>query len=308
MTAEERRLLAEMLDKTNPNREKNQASPPEFYLKFADETRSQMRQVPTREGSVMVDVIAAENRKLPGAVFVYYYGGGFVNEHGERNTWFCRRLAAELGITVIDVYYTTTKTAPFPRALHECYDVVKWVKTHAEELDVDPEKIFVGGGSSGANLAVSTALLNKKNREFEIAKLILIYPGFRMDIDPAEKQAENVTRLRIYQMLYAETPEIAGDPLVSAGLAPDEMLEEFPETLFIVAGKDYLVNETKEFMKRLIDVNVSFEARYYPESVHGFVARWYAGYNEAILDIELSIKEKSEQIDSRKFWSTERDV
>lgn len=41
----------------------------------------------------------------------------------------------------------------YPYAVNDCFDVLKWCKSNAEELGINPEKIIVGGGSSGGNIA-----------------------------------------------------------------------------------------------------------------------------------------------------------
>jgi len=47
---------------------------------------------------------------------------------------------------------------------------VRYVRAHATELRIDPQKLIVSGGSAGGNLAVATAMFENVNEEGEDMK------------------------------------------------------------------------------------------------------------------------------------------
>lgn len=45
------------------------------------------------------------------------------------------------------------------KSVEDAKSAVRWVRSHARELGVDPDKIIAGGGSAGGHLAAATALV-----------------------------------------------------------------------------------------------------------------------------------------------------
>jgi acetyl esterase/lipase len=75
---------------------------------------------------------------------------------------------------------TTHRTTPFESA-QDARDALAWVRQHAVELAVDPDKIVLAGASAGGHLAAVTALTVEKP---EVpAALLLLYPI--LDTSPA---------------------------------------------------------------------------------------------------------------------------
>lgn len=91
--------------------------------------------------------------KAEGAALIYFSGGGYgqlslfwnVNSLGEK-------LSAE-GITLFALKYRTGRGHSVP--LLDAQRAVRWVRYHAAEYNVDPDRIGVAGTSAGANLVLS---------------------------------------------------------------------------------------------------------------------------------------------------------
>ncbi len=97
------------------------------------------------------------DKPLP--AIVYFYGGGWVEGDVTAQiptaAWF-----RDHGIIAITVDYrveTRHQTSPV-EAVEDAKSAVRYVREHAEELGIDPERIIVGGGSAGGHLAVCTLL------------------------------------------------------------------------------------------------------------------------------------------------------
>jgi acetyl esterase/lipase len=56
--------------------------------------------------------------------------------------------------------YDLSPGVRFPIALEECKEAVRWLRAHASEYHVDPNRIAVAGGSAGGELAALVALTN----------------------------------------------------------------------------------------------------------------------------------------------------
>jgi acetyl esterase/lipase len=61
---------------------------------------------------------------------------------------------AKRGYWVASIDYRLSDVAPFPAALLDCKRAVRWVRSHAARLGVDPERVGVWGFSAGGHLAL----------------------------------------------------------------------------------------------------------------------------------------------------------
>ncbi|NJD10174.1 MAG: alpha/beta hydrolase [Gemmatimonadetes bacterium] len=66
---------------------------------------------------------------------------------------------ARQGYVTTSVEYRLTREAPFPTAVADVKCAVKWVRAHARELGVDPDRIGAYGHSAGAHLVMMAALV-----------------------------------------------------------------------------------------------------------------------------------------------------
>ncbi len=84
-------------------------------------------------------------------VLVYLHGGGW-RAGDKANTTVPASLAA-LGITVVNANYTLTPHAPYPQNVNDVLQLVRYLVAHSDELGIDPNRILLGGASSGGHLA-----------------------------------------------------------------------------------------------------------------------------------------------------------
>jgi len=91
--------------------------------------------------------------KLSPAV-VWIHGGGFTGgtKAEARAKEFCTTLA-NAGYVALNIDYRLSEGA-WPTNLHDCKNAVRFLRTHAAEYRVDPERIGVAGGSAGGSLAL----------------------------------------------------------------------------------------------------------------------------------------------------------
>lgn len=65
--------------------------------------------------------------------------------------------------------YRLSKEAPWPAALEDCRAAVDWLRQHAAEYDIDPERIGAWGNSAGGHLALLLAQSNGPLTGAEVA-------------------------------------------------------------------------------------------------------------------------------------------
>jgi acetyl esterase/lipase len=96
----------------------------------------------------------------PRPAIVVIHGGGWLE--GDKSSFASRQHGvpgniedfAALGFVAVTINYRLSGEAPFPAALEDCKCAVRWLRAHAEQFHVDPERIGAYGNSAGGHLAL----------------------------------------------------------------------------------------------------------------------------------------------------------
>lgn len=149
------------------------------------------RVVPGPHGEFPVRVYTPEGTG-PFPVYVYFHGGGWCMGNIAMTDGECRHVARGAACVVVSIEYHLAPENKFPIPLEDCYAATTWVVEHAAELAVDPERVAVGGGSSGGNLAAGVALMARDRGEPKLVLQVLDVPAIdsRMKTRSMEENAE----------------------------------------------------------------------------------------------------------------------
>ncbi len=81
---------------------------------------------------------------------IWIHGGGWYS--GSKENPRCLPLV-DRGFVVVSINYRLTSEAAFPAQIHDCKAAVRWIRSHAAEHGIDPDRIGVMGLSAGGHLA-----------------------------------------------------------------------------------------------------------------------------------------------------------
>lgn len=205
-----------------------------------------------------------KEKPVPGIVL--FFGGGW--RQGAPGAMYAQaQYLASRGMVAISAQYRT-------KASHDVYpnicvidgrSAIRYVREHAAELGIDPEKLLAGGGSAGGHVAACTALENAPNDPADDlsvspkpAALVLFNPV--LDVGP-EGYAHGYVK--------NNTPDWTRiDPRTLAG-------EEFPPTLIMVGTEDKILPEAMiySFQEKLEASGAICVAKLYEGAGHGFFNR-----------------------------------
>lgn len=98
---------------------------------------------------------ADRERPLPAAVF--FFGGGWVGGSPSQFYHHCKYLSGQ-GVLAISAEYRTKNNgkAEPSECVKDGKAAIRYVREHAKELGVDPQRIAAGGGSAGGHVAAAT--------------------------------------------------------------------------------------------------------------------------------------------------------
>ncbi len=101
------------------------------------------------------------------ACYLIIHGGGWTGGAPPRMYPFAAHYAG-LGLVGISLQYrlhsAKTGVSVFD-CVKDARSAMRYIRAHAADLGIDPQKIIVSGGSAGGHLAVATALFDKVNED-----------------------------------------------------------------------------------------------------------------------------------------------
>ena len=91
------------------------------------------------------------------ATYVWFYGGGLKNGAKDLRSEYCaeiRESLAQAGVAVITPDYRLSPKVKYPAYVDDAAAAFAWTVKHIAEHGGDPHKVFIGGHSAGATLAL----------------------------------------------------------------------------------------------------------------------------------------------------------
>ena len=103
----------------------------------------------------MVDLYLPKGQgaQKPLPVVALIHGGGWVN--GDRIGYSSQaiQIARTGNYAAVTVGYRLTTESHWPSQVHDCKAAIRWIRAHAREYNLDPDKIAVWGSSAGGHLS-----------------------------------------------------------------------------------------------------------------------------------------------------------
>ncbi len=130
-----------------------------------DEVSAQLDVVYAKDGhrKLLMDLFSPKGVAGPKPAIVVVHGGGWLN--GDKTKF--RALAvglAKRGYVTAAIEYRLGGEALFPAGIHDCNAAVRYLRAHAEKLEIAPQRIGAVGGSAGGHLVglMATGWENKQ--------------------------------------------------------------------------------------------------------------------------------------------------
>lgn len=98
----------------------------------------------------------------PTPVIFNIHGGGWNHGTKESQNGFANFF--KMGFAVVNIEYRLTAQATAPAAIEDVRAAILYVVQHAKELNIDPNKLVVMGGSAGGHLALMAGLLQNDDK------------------------------------------------------------------------------------------------------------------------------------------------
>ncbi|WP_052712283.1 alpha/beta hydrolase [Domibacillus indicus] len=216
--------------------------------------------------------LEARQKKFP--VYINFHGGAFIMHEKEMDDPYCCYLANQAECVVVNVDYAKAPEYPFPKPIEQGYEIFQWIKRNADDLNIDAEKIMVGGQSSGANIAAALCLYLKEKEENQPLLQVLTCPMLDFATPHADKPEPDKWRARYPQvanflnMCYVPDKGQAEHPLASPVRAV--VSDRLASALILIAEYDAFRPEAEYYAERLKASGVKVQEKIFGDCKHAF--------------------------------------
>ncbi len=135
-------------------RQANNPAPPRARVPDAIEFRRDVPYAGTDNPRQRLDVLLPRKRRndRPLPVVIYIHGGAWLAGDKGSGVGALAPLVEGGAMVGVSVGYRLTPEARWPAQLHDCKAAVRWVRAHAAELGIDPDRVAAMGHSAGGHL------------------------------------------------------------------------------------------------------------------------------------------------------------
>lgn len=191
---------------------------------------------------------------------VFFFGGGWIGGSPGQFYPQSEYLASRGMVAICADYRTQKKHGTTPSAcVKDGKSAIRWIRTHASELGIDPDKLAAGGGSAGGHVAAAIATIDGFNEEGEDTS-VSCRPNALVLFNPVYDNSSagyGYDRVKDYWEAFSPMHNINKDT---------------PPTIVFLGSKDKLIPvATAEAYKKLMeDAGVRSDLHVYPNQPHGF--------------------------------------
>ena len=240
-----------------------------------------------------MDLYLAPKEKGPSPVVINIHGGGWNKGQKESQTGFSTFF--KQGFAVANVGYRLTGQATAPAAVEDIRCALIYLVKNAKELNIDPNKIVIMGGSAGGHLALMGGLLANDHRfdgncpGVENIKVAAIIDKYGITDVWDWGYGKNVTSKSAVRWLGDK----ANDQKFAASVSPITYVTKNSPPTFIVHGDaDPTVpyQQSVDLHKKFKEVGVTTEFITVEGGLHGkFEKEKNSEVNKAIMNFILNL-------------------
>lgn len=213
--------------------------------------------------------------------FLTIHGGGWRGGEPRRMYPFAAHFA-ELGMVGISMEYRLV-TSKGTNTVFDCVkdgrSAMRYIRAHAKELGVDPNRIVVSGGSAGGHVAASTALFDGVDEATDDMKLSSVPNAMVLYYPVIDTSAEGYGN----KLIGARWQEISPADQVKPGVPPTLILHGSGDKTTPFKG-------ALKFQAAMLKAGNRCELTVNEGGPHGYLMFDGALFNDALIQTELFLK------------------
>lgn len=245
--------------------QKARAPKPTIKLTTAEVQQREVVYKKTPQGELKLHIFSppAPNAAVQRPCIVFFFGGAWKSGSYMQFVPQAEYLASRGMIAACADYRISSihKTTP-DKCVEDAKSAMRWVRAHAHEIGVDPEKILAGGGSAGGHLAACTALV----------------PGFDAAEDDKSVSCKPVAMVLFNPALDLtgagrEFPDADGKDLAKAISPSLYLAKDAPPAIIFFGTADKMAGMGSDYLAKAKELGARAELFTAADMPHGFFNR-----------------------------------
>lgn len=220
---------------------------------------------------------ASPQKNRPAIIFVH--GGGW--RAGYRTNFTAFSIAmAEQGYVAATISYRLSPEAKYPAAIYDVKAAIRWLRKNARQYGIDPQKIAVGGGSAGGQIASLSGVthdhavfdpLMKKSSVSSQVQAIVNIDGLSDFTSEAARFHEDDPRKNPssagawFGGRYAEKKDLWHEASPTFYVS-----KSTPPILFLISNEERFSVGYKEMIEKMKVLNIPYQVTQIPGTPHSF--------------------------------------
>ncbi|HKQ76423.1 MAG TPA: pectinesterase family protein [Blastocatellia bacterium] len=232
---------------------------------------------------------------FPAVIFVHGGGWSAGDKTGGNDPLFAP--LARKGIAWFTINYRLAPKHHYPAPVDDVHAAIIWVKAHAQEFNIDPNRLALVGESAGGQLVAQAAAM--ANNDTRVAAVVPFYAPVDFIADMERRGGLSVSMRGLFGRAEAKADETTLQLLREASPI-NHVRAGLPSFLLVHGTGDMsvLYNWSPQFQSKLKDAGVPCDLITIPDGVHG-MSRWEIiapDYKEKVADWlaqKLSVKQEN---------------
>lgn len=195
---------------------------------------------------------------------VFFFGGGWKSgsytQFVAQSDYFASRgmVAASADYRIESIHHTTPD-----KCVEDAKSAVRYLRQHAAELGIEPDKVIASGGSAGGHIAACTALVDAFDAESD-DKSISAKPNAMVLFNPALNIDELAAQRGAAQEAKTKAEAITPNRFIKAGVPP---------AIMFFGSDDALIQGARGYLAKAKPLELKAELWVADGQAHGFFNR-----------------------------------
>lgn len=209
-------------------------------------------------------------------LFLHVHGGGWILGGPEMGDPQNDVLARNHGLAVVSVDYRLAPENPYPAAVDDCEAAAAWLLSEGAK-EFGAERMFIGGESAGAHLALVTAnrIRDRLGLGDRLRGLNLVFGIYDLNGTPSQRdnggREDLLDPQGIRMFIEAFTPGMSEEQRRHPDVSPlNADLSNLPPSLISVGVNDHFRDDSLFLGARLLADERPVDLAVFPDSPHGF--------------------------------------